>query len=195
MIADVPALTDLTWPKQTARLSIRLATEADLAVIWQYRQLDEVGMWMTDASKDLDAFVAKATEDGRVKDTLIIEVDGEIVGDLMIRVESPWAQGEVKELAADTMAEIGWCLDPAVQGRGYGTEAAAEAIRIGFEDLGLRRLVAQCFAVNEPSWRIMERLGMRREGYYVRDSLHRSGEWMDGMYYALLAEEWTPAVG
>jgi hypothetical protein len=29
----------------------------------------------------------------------------------------------------------------------------------------------------------------------VRDSLHRSGEWMDGMYYALLAEEWTPAVG
>jgi RimJ/RimL family protein N-acetyltransferase len=118
-----------------------------------------------------------------------------LVGDLMVRVESPWAQGEVKELALDTQAEIGWCLDPAVQGQGYGREAAAELIRIGFEELGLRRLTALCFADNEPSWRIMERLGMRREAYNVKDSLHRSGEWMDGMLYALLADEWRDAVG
>jgi RimJ/RimL family protein N-acetyltransferase len=36
----------------------------------------------------------------------------------------------------------------------------------------------------------MERLGMRREEHNVRDSLHRSGEWLDGLGYALLAEEW-----
>ena len=47
-----------------------------------------------------------------------------------------------------------------------------------------------CFADNVPSWRLMERLGMRREEYAVRDSLHRSGEWLDGMTYALLADEW-----
>jgi len=39
----------------------------------------------------------------------------------------------------------------------------------------------------------MERLGMRREVHAVKESLHRSGEWMDGMSYALLAEEWEPA--
>ncbi|RNL75352.1 GNAT family N-acetyltransferase [Nocardioides marmorisolisilvae] len=191
----MPTLADLTWPKQTARLSIRLAVEADLEPIWQYRRLDPVGMWMTDASKDLDAFVAKSTEVDRLASTLIVEADGRLVGDLMVRVESPWAQGEVQDQAKDTQAEIGWCLDPSVQGRGYGTESAAELIRIGFEDLGLRRLVAQCFADNEPSWRIMERLGMRREAYNVKDSLHRSGAWMDGMFYALLAEEWRAEVG
>jgi RimJ/RimL family protein N-acetyltransferase len=50
--------------------------------------------------------------------------------------------------------------------------------------------VANCFADNEASWRLMERLGMRRELYAVRESLHRSGEWLDAMGYALLAEEW-----
>jgi RimJ/RimL family protein N-acetyltransferase len=87
-------------------------------------------------------------------------------------------------------AEIGWCIDPAVQGQGYATEAVRELIRIAFEELGLRRLVAHCFAANKASWRLMERVGMRREVYTVKESLHRSGEWMDGMSYALLAEEW-----
>jgi RimJ/RimL family protein N-acetyltransferase len=34
---------------------------------------------------------------------------------------------------------------------------------------------------------------MRRETHSVRDGLHRSGEWMDGYVYALLADEWTAA--
>lgn len=36
----------------------------------------------------------------------------------------------------------------------------------------------------------MERVGMRRELYTFRESLHRCGEWLDGMGYALLADEW-----
>ena len=36
----------------------------------------------------------------------------------------------------------------------------------------------------------MERVGMRRELHTVRESLHRSGQWPDGMGYALLADEW-----
>jgi RimJ/RimL family protein N-acetyltransferase len=63
-------------------------------------------------------------------------------------------------------------------------------LRICFEDLGLRRVTAECFAGNESSWRLMERVGMPREAHNVRDSLHRSGEWLDGYGYTLLAEEW-----
>jgi RimJ/RimL family protein N-acetyltransferase len=39
----------------------------------------------------------------------------------------------------------------------------------------------------------MERIGMRREQLAVRDSLHRCGEWLDGVTYALLADEWRTA--
>ncbi len=65
-------------------------------------------------------------------------------------------------------------------------------LRICFEGLGLRRVTADCFAENEASWRLMERVGMRREAHNVRDSLQRSGQWLDGYGYALLAEEWRP---
>jgi RimJ/RimL family protein N-acetyltransferase len=61
---------------------------------------------------------------------------------------------------------------------------------ICFSGLGLRRVVANCFADNTPSWRLMERLGMRRESHAVAESLHRSGRWLDGYSYALLADEW-----
>lgn len=108
----------------------------------------------------------------------------------MVRVDDAWAQTEVAAQAAGTQAEIGWALDPAHQGHGYATEAVRELLRLCFDDLGLRRVVALCFAANEPSWRLMERVGMRRETHTVRESLHRSGEWMDGLGYAILAEEW-----
>jgi RimJ/RimL family protein N-acetyltransferase len=82
-------------------------------------------------------------------------------------------------------------LAPEHAGRGYATEAVRELVRVCFEELGLRRVLAQCFADNHASWRLMERLGMRREMYTVNESLHRSGEWLDGMMYALLADEWA----
>jgi len=49
---------------------------------------------------------------------------------------------------------------------------------------------ADCFADNEASWRLVERVHMRREQHTVRESLHRSGEWLDVLGYALLAEDW-----
>ncbi len=87
-------------------------------------------------------------------------------------------------------AELGWVLDPEHTGHGYATEAVRGLLRLCFDDLGLRRVTAVCFADNEASWRLMERVGMRRELHTVRDSLHRSGEWLDGLGYALLADEW-----
>jgi len=96
----------------------------------------------------------------------------------------------VRERAKGTVAEIGYVFDPAYAGQGYATEASRELLRICFEDVGVRRVIAQCFADNTASWRLMERLGMRREQHTRQDSLHRNGQWLDGMMYALLAEEW-----
>jgi RimJ/RimL family protein N-acetyltransferase len=65
-----------------------------------------------------------------------------------------------------------------------------ELVRICFEDLGVRRLVANAFADNVPSVRVMERLGMVCEGRFRSESLHRDHGWVDGTTYALLREDW-----
>jgi len=178
-------------PRRTQRLLLRAATAEDATPTFEYRRLESVGRWLTETPSDFDKYQATFTEPARLAATVIVEVDGVIVGDFMLRIEDAWAQAEVADRARGRQAELGWVLDPAHTGRGYATEAVRELLRVCFEDLGIHRVVAVCFADNTESWRLMERVGMRRETHAVGDSLHRSGEWLDGFAYALLADEWT----
>ena len=59
--------------------------------------------------------------------------------------------------------EIGWRLAPAYWGKGYATEGAKAALRMGFEDLNLDQIVSFTVPANKPSWSVMERLGMTRD--------------------------------
>lgn len=186
-------LSAVPWPVATERLTIRPGTLADIEVTWQFRRLPEVGQWLTSASGDRADYAEKFADPERLSRTLVIELDGVVIGDLYLVVQDAWSQSEVTDRARGVQAELGWVLAPSYAGHGYATEAVGELLRICFEELGLRRVIAQCFADNDASWRLMERLGMRREEYAVRDSLHRSGEWLDGMSYALLADEWHAA--
>ena len=183
-------LAALPWPRNTARLSIRPATPDDVEPTWRFRRLPAVFEWITAAPATLDEYAEHFLDAPRLAKTLVVELDGRVVGDLMLAVEDAWAQTEVADRAKAVQAELGWVLDPEHTGRGLATEAVAELIRLCFEELGLRRVVASCFADNESSWRMMERLGMRREVHTVAESLHRSGRWLDGYGYALLADEW-----
>ncbi len=188
----MPSLVDdVGWPVRTARLLLRPATVADLDATWEIRRLEPVGRWLTRAPQTLDEYRTQFIEPASLAKSLVIELDGAIVGDLMVAIGDAWAQAEVAEQAKDVQADLGWVIHPDVGGRGLATEAVHELLRICFEDLGLRRVTAACFAANEGSWRLMERVGMRREEHNVRDSLHRSGEWLDGLLYALLADEWS----
>ncbi|MDX6308647.1 MAG: hypothetical protein QOI06_1693 [Nocardioidaceae bacterium] len=183
-------LGELEWPVRTKRLSLRPAVESDIDATWRFRRVEGVSRWLTSHPQRFEEYRKKFEDPGRLAKTLVIELDGVVIGDLMLAVEDAWSQAEVAAQAHDVQAELGWCLDPAHSGHGYATEAVGALIRLCFQDLRLRRVTANCFADNEASWRLMERVGMRREAYTVRDSLHRSGRWLDGMGYALLAEEW-----
>ena len=186
-------LDTITWPSRTHRLTLRPATLDDLEATWQFRRLESVSRWITRAPGTLEEYRTEFEDAERLARTLVVQLDGEVIGDLMLRVEDAWAQAEIAEQARGVQAELGWVLHPDRAGHGYATEAVRELIRLCFEDLGLRRVTANCFAGNEASWRLMERVGMRRELHTVRESLHRSGEWLDGLGYALLADEWGGA--
>lgn len=183
-------LDAVDWPVRTERLLLRRATVADLEPTWRFRRLPEVHDWLGAATPTPEAYRARFLREGRLTTTLVVELDGLVVGDLMLRVEDGWAQEEVADRARGVQAELGWTLDPAYGGRGYATEAVRAAVELCFGPLRLRRVHAQCFADNVASWRLMERLGMRREQHTVKESLHRTRGWLDGYSYALLAEEW-----
>lgn len=188
-ITGAPAWNQLDWPCSTERLTLRPAAADDAEAMFGYRSLTSVARWMTHLPMDLESW--RADFHKRHPYALMILLDGEPIGDLFLRTEDAWAQAKVRERARGVVAEIGWCLAPDHEGHGYATEAVRDLVTIAFKGLGLHRVVAHCFADNEPSWRLMERLGMRREAHTVRDALHRDGEWYDGLTYALLAEEWS----
>lgn len=59
--------------------------------------------------------------------------------------------------------EVGWRLDPEQWGRGYATEGAREAVRYGFEQVGLTEIVSFTTESNIRSRRVMEKIGMERD--------------------------------
>jgi RimJ/RimL family protein N-acetyltransferase len=196
--AEAPApapFERLDWPVETERLTLRPGTADDADAVWEYRRLEPVARWISELPADPVEFRTRFAAPDRLASTLVVEHEGRVIGDLMVRIEDAWAQKEVADQARGRNAELGWVFDPTQQGHGYATEAVRELLRICFAGLGLRRVTALCFADNVPSWRLMERVGMRREEHNVRDSLHRSGEWLDGFGYALLADEWRDANG
>ena len=183
-------LSAVDWPVRTERLSIRPCLPDDLEATWGFRGKPGVGEWLGQAHDDRAEYEQRFNDPDRMAKVLVVERDGQVVGDQMLLIGDAWGQAEVAEQAKATQAEIGWIIDPDHAGQGYATEGAAALLRICFESLRLRRVIAVSFADNVPSWKLMERLGMRREQYGVRDSLHRSRGWVDSVTYALLADEW-----
>lgn len=183
-------LDTLDWPILTDRLLLRRAAPDDLDATWAYRQLPEVHEWIVAATLTYDDYRERFLREEQLADLLIVELDGRVIGDLTLQVQDAWAQEEVADQAKSVQGELGWTLDPAYAGKGYATEAVRALIDVSFGCLGLRRLHADCFYDNEASWRLMERVGMRREQHTVKDSLHRTRGWLDGLSYAILAEEW-----
>jgi RimJ/RimL family protein N-acetyltransferase len=59
--------------------------------------------------------------------------------------------------------EVSWKLAREHWGHGYATEAASEALRFGFEQIGLDEIVAMTVPANERSPRVMDRLGMTHD--------------------------------
>ena len=89
-----------------------------------------------------------------------------------------------------TEGVIGYIVDPAFGGRGFGSDLTRGLLAAAFDSLGLRRVTAACNADNPASVRALEKAGMRREQHGVEDSWHAELGWVDGYQYALLQREW-----
>ncbi len=89
----------------------------------------------------------------------------------------------------NNIGEIGYVLNPDYHGKGYGTEAAEEALRFGFRVIGLHRIEAKFMEGNTASKHVMEKLGMTFEGFR-RDAVFVKGKYRTVGTCALIAEDY-----
>jgi ribosomal-protein-alanine N-acetyltransferase len=86
---------------------------------------------------------------------------------------------------------LGYWMGRRHAGRGHMTEAVRGAVRFAFSDLALHRVEAACLPNNEPSRRLLERVGFQHEGL-ARAYLRINGNWADHLLYAALSSDALP---
>ncbi|WP_053739523.1 GNAT family N-acetyltransferase [Nocardia sp. NRRL S-836] len=174
------------YPIKTARLLLRPFHPADLGDVHAYRALPEVARYLYDDPLTREETAAKLqnwstmdelTEEGQSL-ALAVVLGGTVIGEADVK----WLSREHRQ------GELGYVFNPAFHGRGFATEAARALLGLAFGRFGLHRVIAQCDPRNEPSWRVMERLGMRREAHFRQSEVFK-GEWGDLFVYAMLAAE------
>ena len=175
---------------ETARLVLRRLEPADVPTAIAHEQDRAIMQWIRDPQP-----LATIEERANGLAAPFCGLDGEwlalaiapngqqsMVGIVVCRVT----------VAANATMEVGYRLQPDVHRRGYCFEACVALCEFLFAQIGVRKLVAFCVADNEPSWRLMEKLGMRREAVF-REFTQLSGQWRDEFVYGLLAREWRTA--
>jgi ribosomal-protein-alanine N-acetyltransferase len=83
---------------------------------------------------------------------------------------------------------LGYWMGQRHAGKGHMTEAVRGALDFAFSELALHRVEAACLPTNEPSRRLLERVGFTREGE-ARGYLRINGVWADHLLYGILTSE------
>jgi ribosomal-protein-serine acetyltransferase len=90
----------------------------------------------------------------------------------------------------NSTGEVGYWIRSDETGKGYGTEAAAAVVKIGFEELGFHKVVLRIAVGNIGSERIATKIGFTLEGI-LRDEVKVGDEWLDHTAWSMLSPEWT----
>jgi RimJ/RimL family protein N-acetyltransferase len=111
---------------------------------------------------------------------ITLKANGQLIGAVGLRdIEKEHSQ-----------AELGFWIAVEVWGKGYGSEASAAALRYGFEELKLNRIYAHHMVRNPASGRVLEKIGMKREGL-LRQRVKKWGVFEDVTLLAILREDWS----
>ena len=184
----------LERPLRTERLTLRPATADDADATWSFRRLESVNEWLTGCPADLDGYRELFSEPARLATTVIVTLGHDaaapIIGDFMLRRENAGPARCAARPATRRPSSAGSSIPP--------TPATATPPKPCVSSSATASRTSACAgsartasSTTTPSWRLMERVGMRRELHAVRESLHRSGRWLDTVGYAILEEEWS----
>ncbi|NMF82887.1 GNAT family N-acetyltransferase [Nodosilinea sp. P-1105] len=159
--ADVPTVTDLA--------GVRQISEMTLSIPYPYTEADATA-WISQHPQ--------LWAEGKAIDYAITRYDVSLCGSVGLGLNPD-----------HNLAELGYWIGQPYWGLGYATEAARAIVAFGFTTLELNRINATHFSDNPASGRVMEKLGMRCEGYRHRHTL-KWGKYRDIKLYGLLQSDW-----
>jgi RimJ/RimL family protein N-acetyltransferase len=170
------------------RLVVRRFTQDDWHDLRDYICTPEVSAWEPDypsgdkGAQDMATYFA-ATDDFWAAE---LRDRRKVIGHIH------FGQKEPKETLT---WNLGYVFNPTYYRCGYATEACRHLLRYGFEEIGVRRVEAGCNPDNVASWRLLERLGLRREAHHLQNAVIKHNPdgtpiFWDSFIYAMLREEW-----
>jgi RimJ/RimL family protein N-acetyltransferase len=171
---------------RTERLLLRPHLEGDADDVYAYARLEEWSRYHLPivpfpyAREDADAFIAAMlAADWATDASWAVVLEERVIGGLSLRIEP-----------SGLRAELGYSLGPSHWNRGITTEAAGAVLDYAFFVLALDEVVARADARNIGSWRVMEKLGMRRTQLAEGGRIDRSGAAVDEVHHAISRSAW-----
>lgn len=159
---------------ETERLILRKMRPSDRSDMFEYACLDDVTrylLWQPHSDDEYTLqylrYIESRYKSGSFYDWAVVLKDGgKMIGTC----------GFTRFDHESDCAEIGYVINPRYRGMGIAAEAAREVVRFGFERLALHRIEARFMYGNEASLRVMQKLGMKFEGYH-RDAMLVKGSY------------------
>lgn len=167
------------------RIILREFIYEDWIDVHNYASLQKVTQyqpWGPNTKEESKKFVAEvindASMDPRTRYAFAIEVDSMMVG-----------TGEINVIDfSNKTAELSYIVNPNYWGKNIATDTSKLLIEFGFKTLNLHRIYATCDPRNIASARVLEKVGMTKEGT-LRENLKLMSGWRDSYLYSLLVHE------
>ncbi len=172
---------------ETERLFLRKFRKDDWQNLFEYLSLQEIYTFEPGepVTKEEAQKITSERAQGNEFFAVVLKNGCKLIGHIY------FAQEEPKEFLT---WEMGFIFNPAYQNKGYCTESAKRIIEYARKALGVHRVVAYCNPINIPSWKVLEKIGMKREGYFKKKGFFRKDEfgnplWFDCYAYGIVLDD------
>lgn len=170
------------------KLLLREFTQYDWIDVHKYASQEIVcryQTWGPNTEEDTKEFIQdvldEATQTPRERYVFAIIYQETLIGAVEIMIKD----------FANKVGEIGYIVNPDYWGKGVATQSAKLMITFGFETLKLHRICATCDPRNIGSAKVLEKVGMLKEGVLRENMLMKDGVWRDSLLYSVLKQEWS----
>lgn len=178
---------------ETERLLIRPFNIDDGDDLFEYLSLPETYKYEPGEPVDLNTAekLARDRSQGNIFFAVVLKKNRKMIGHLYFQHIHP------KQYLT---WELGFIFNPGYHNKGYATESSKALIEYAFRNFKTRRVVANCNVENPASWKVLEKIGMRREGYFLKKGFFKKDVndnpiWFDSYQYAILKDSTKSSKG